>query len=93
VLELHGLGDLQEELLRLAATGRAGQMADAIDDEVVETFAIVGEPKVAARKIWERFGGLATSIAFFQQYDGTPDYWRPLFTELRDVLSAPVAAR
>jgi probable F420-dependent oxidoreductase len=89
VLELHGLSDLREELLRLAATGRADQMGDAIDDEVVETFAIVGEPKVAARKIWERFGGLATSIAFFQQYEGTPDYWRPLYTELRDLLSTP----
>jgi probable F420-dependent oxidoreductase len=86
VLELHGLGDLKTELTRLAATGRADEMPSAIDDEVVETFAIVGEPKVAARKIWERFGGLATSIAFFQQYGGTPEYWHPLYTELHDLL-------
>jgi probable F420-dependent oxidoreductase len=86
VLDLHGLGDLKTELTRLAATGRADEMPSAIDDEVVETFAIVGEPKVAARKIWDRFGGLATSIAFFQQYGGTPQYWQPLYSELHDLL-------
>jgi probable F420-dependent oxidoreductase len=88
VLELHGLGGLKDELHRLAAAGRAADMAAAIDDEVVETFAIVGEPKEAALKIHERFAGLATSLAFFQQYDGTPEHWQALYDELRQLQRA-----
>jgi probable F420-dependent oxidoreductase len=83
VLELHGLGDLRDELHRLAAAGRMADMADAIDDSIVDTFAIVGEPKQAAAAILERFGGLATSVAFFQQHGSSPEHWQPLYEEFR----------
>ena len=83
VLELHGLEDLRDELHRLAHLGRGDEVVDVIDDDVVETFAIVGEPAVAAKKIHERFDGIATSLAFFRQQGGTPEAWRPLYEELR----------
>lgn len=91
VLELHGLGGLRDELHRLAAAGRAAEMADAIDDSVVETFAIVGEPKEAALKIHERFGGLATSVAFFQMHGSTPAHWQPMYEEFRQLQAAAQA--
>ncbi len=44
VLDLHGWGDLQPELTRLSKEGRWSDMGDAIDDELLHAFAVVGEP-------------------------------------------------
>ncbi|MFC0435604.1 hypothetical protein [Kutzneria buriramensis] len=77
-----GLEELRDELHQLAAQGRGDEVVDVIDD-AVETFAIVGEPAVAAKKIHERFDGTATSLAFFRQQSGTPEAWQPLYEELR----------
>ena len=43
VLELHGWGDLQTELNTLSKRGSWDAMADLIDDEMLNTFAVVGE--------------------------------------------------
>jgi probable F420-dependent oxidoreductase len=90
ILELHDLFGLQSELHRLAANGRVSEMADVIDAEVLETFAIVGEPKEAAAKIWDRFGDVASSVSFYNTNVSDPAYWLPVVEELRDVM--PVRA-
>lgn len=41
-------------------------MPDLIDDTALETFAIVGEPHEVGRRLQDRFGHLATSIALYQ---------------------------
>ncbi len=41
VLELHGWGDLQSELHRLSLEGQWDTMGTLIDDEILETFAVV----------------------------------------------------
>jgi hypothetical protein len=56
VLELHGWGDLQTELHRLSLDGRWDAMADLIDDEILETFAVV-----ARRRTGRRVDGAATA--------------------------------
>ena len=43
MLELHGWGDLQTELNTLSKRGPWDEMADLIDDEMLDTFAVVGE--------------------------------------------------
>ena len=43
VLEHHGWGDLQPELTRMSKEGKWTEMADVIDDDVVRTFAAVGD--------------------------------------------------
>ena len=43
VFALHGYGDLHPELQRLARAGRWDDMSDLVDDELVETIAVVGE--------------------------------------------------
>ena len=43
VLELHGWGDLQTELNTPVQAGGWDEMADLIDDEMLDTFAVVGE--------------------------------------------------
>ena len=45
VLELHGWGDLQTELNTLSKRGAWDDMAALIDDEVLDTFAVVGRTR------------------------------------------------
>ena len=45
VLDIHGWGDLQDELIVLNRHHRTDDMAALITDEMVETIAIVGKPE------------------------------------------------
>jgi len=58
VLELHGWGDLQVELNTLSKRGAWDDMARLIDDEVLEAFAVVGEPDTVAAQVRSRYDGL-----------------------------------
>jgi probable F420-dependent oxidoreductase len=58
VLELHGWGDLQEELNRLSKLGKWVEMGERIDDEILAEFAVVAEPEAVGTKLLERYGGL-----------------------------------
>ena len=62
VLEHHGWGDLGDELNRLSKAGDWVKMGEAIDDEVVETFAIVADRDSIAAAVQERFGGLVDRV-------------------------------
>jgi probable F420-dependent oxidoreductase len=57
VLELHGWGELQNELNALSKQGEWVAMGDRITDEMLEEFAIVAEPQNVTKAIAERFGG------------------------------------
>ena len=63
VLEHHGWGDLGDELNRLSKAGDWVKMGEAIDDEVVETFAIVADRETIAAEVQRRFGGMVDRIA------------------------------
>ena len=65
VLELHGWGDLQGELHVLSKQGRWREMGDLIDDEVLHTIAVVGEPEAVAAELVARYGGLVDRITLF----------------------------
>src|SRR3954470_11864452 len=56
VFELHGWDDLQPELNRLSKLGDWVKMGDLIDDDVLDAFAIVGEPEEIPGKIKARVG-------------------------------------
>jgi hypothetical protein len=58
VLESIGRGELQTELNRLSKVGQWDEMGRRIDDEVLDAFAVVGEPHEIAAKIAQRYGGL-----------------------------------
>ena len=61
VLELHGWGDLQDELNRMSKEGRWAEMGDLIDDEMLETFAVVA-PSTRWPPSWSS-GGATCSTA------------------------------
>jgi probable F420-dependent oxidoreductase len=63
VLELHGWTALGEELHRLSLAGRWADMADAVDDEVLGTFAIVAEPDRVAAALIARYGGAVDRVS------------------------------
>ena len=62
VLELHGWGELQDELNAMSKRGLWDEMATRIGDEVLDAFAIVGEPDEVVPLLKIRFGGLVDRI-------------------------------
>ena len=88
VLELHGWGELQDELNAMTKRGAWDEIAGVIDDEVLHTFAIVGTPEEAIEEARGRYGDLATRISISVPDGADPDRWGALFERLRE----PVAA-
>ncbi|MBJ7337564.1 LLM class F420-dependent oxidoreductase [Mycolicibacterium sp.] len=68
VLDLHGWGDLHTELHRLSKSGDWSTMTGLIDDEMLRTFAVVGEPKDVGTAIVERFGELVDRFTLYAPY-------------------------
>jgi probable F420-dependent oxidoreductase len=62
VLEVHGWGDLQSELRALSLVGRWGEMHKLIDDDILDTFAVVAEPGLLAARIRKRYGDIFTRM-------------------------------
>lgn len=79
VLELHGWGDLADELHALSRQGRWADMAKAVDDEVLTTFSVVGPPEEAAADLVARYGDLLTRVTLYAPYDVTPGLAKRLF--------------
>jgi probable F420-dependent oxidoreductase len=69
VLDHHGWGALHEEAHTLTLTGRWAQLGDLLDDEVLNTFAVVGELAQVGRGLRERFGGVADRVMLSMPYD------------------------
>ncbi|MFD3454984.1 LLM class flavin-dependent oxidoreductase [Streptomyces sp. NPDC058691] len=69
VLELHGWGGLQEELHRMSLRGRWQEMGRLVDDDVLDAFALHGEPRAVGRAVRERFGGLCTRVSVSLSHD------------------------
>ena len=83
VLELHGWGDLQDELNTLSKRGEWVAMGDRIDDDMLETFAVVGSPEEVPALLVARFGDLVDRIMFYAPYRSDPDRWKGVLAEFR----------
>jgi probable F420-dependent oxidoreductase len=68
VLDLHGWGDLHTELHRLSRRGDWDTMTGLVDDTVLGTFAVVGEPSAAGAEIAARYGSLADRFTLYTPY-------------------------
>ncbi|TCN55817.1 putative F420-dependent oxidoreductase [Rhodococcus sp. SMB37] len=79
VLDLHGLGDLGDELNRLSKTaddGKWATMADLIDDGILALFAAEGAPAEAANMLFGRLGDIATRYTINNVGVQTPELQR-----------------
>ncbi len=83
VLDLHGWGDLQEELRAMTKRGEWDRMPELIDDELVQTFAVVGTPEEAVAEVKRRYGDIATRITLQVPAERDEERWHGLFDELR----------
>ena len=54
VLELHGWGELGDELKAMTKRGEWDKLGEMIDDEVLHRFAVVGAPEEAIAEVKRR---------------------------------------
>jgi len=85
VLELHGWGELGDELHRLSRHGRWHDMGAAIDDDVLHAFAVVAEPGAVAGELMRRYGDLFTRMSLYTPYAADPE----ITATIRTILNAP----
>lgn len=62
VLERHGWGALGDELTRLTKRDGWDALAELIDDEVLDAFAVVGSPEQVGQQLRARYGDVATRV-------------------------------
>ncbi|GJM37001.1 MAG: hypothetical protein DHS20C19_03680 [Acidimicrobiales bacterium] len=87
VFELHGYGDLHPVLNAMAKENRWDEMPALIDDELIETIAVVGEPHEIALKIRERLAGISDHVSLVNNRAPDPRH----FAEIVDGLTRPPA--
>ena len=73
VLEIHGWGDLQTELNTLSKRGQWVEMGTLIDDEILNTFAVVAAPEEIAPELGRRYSDVISRISFYTPLRGDPD--------------------
>ena len=83
VLEIHGWGGLQDELNTLSKQGEWAKMGTLIDDEILNTFAVVGEPESIAPELSNRYGDVIQRISFYAPYASDPDRWAAVMAALQ----------
>lgn len=83
VLELHGWGGLQDELNALSKQGKWVEMGTVIDDEILNTFAVVGQPGQIAPELHRRYGDVIQRISFYAPYRADPEPWMRVLADLK----------
>jgi probable F420-dependent oxidoreductase len=85
VLDTHGWGGLQDELNTLSKQGRWQEMGTLIDDEVLNTFAVVGPPESIAPELGRRYGDVIDRLSFYAPYQSDPERWLPVMDALKAI--------
>jgi probable F420-dependent oxidoreductase len=75
VLDLHGWGELQTELNAMSKQGQWQEMGTRITDDIVDAFAVVGEPEEIPKLILARFGDVMDRVSFYAPYKSDPERW------------------
>jgi probable F420-dependent oxidoreductase len=83
VLDLHGWGDLQDELNRMSKEGRWAEMGTLIDDEMLATFAVVAPLDEVADKLIERWSGVLSRLSFYTPYESAPGQFDEVIAALK----------
>ncbi len=82
-LRCHGWDALHEELNRLSKRGRWDEMAELIDDEVLETIAVVGPRATIAGRLRERLEGIADGVSLTHNRAPDPSQWADVVADLK----------
>jgi probable F420-dependent oxidoreductase len=84
VFALHGYGDLHDDLRRLARDGRWEEMGALVDDDLVRTIAVVGEPHEIAPAVRERLTGISDSVGLVNNRAPDPEHLAEVVAALHD---------
>jgi probable F420-dependent oxidoreductase len=84
VLELHGWAELGDRLHEMSRHGRWQEMGTIIDDDVLNTFAVVAEPGAVAAELLRRYGDVMTRMSLYTPYAADPAVIAQIVGDLRD---------
>lgn len=82
VLELHGWNDLHAQLNALSKQGRWESMGELISDEMLNTFAVVGEPEDIAPELHKRYGDVIQRISFDAPFKTDTQRWHKVLAAI-----------
>jgi probable F420-dependent oxidoreductase len=82
-LDCHGWGELHVELNRMSKENRWDEMSDLIDDEVLETIAVVGPRNEIAGKLNARLEGIADGVSLTHNRAPDPEQWADVVADLK----------
>ena len=82
VLEVHGWGDLQDELNAMSKRGQWAEMTDLISDELVEAIAVCAPIGEVAKRVRERCDGVVDRVSLVAHWSKDPDIWDDVLREL-----------
>jgi probable F420-dependent oxidoreductase len=85
VLEIHGWGALQDELNALSKRGEWEQMGMLVDDEILNTFAVVGGPDEIAPELDRRYGDVIDRISFSAPYESDREVWTGVMERIKQL--------
>jgi probable F420-dependent oxidoreductase len=70
ILELHGWGEVGEELTRLSKAGQWAEMDALVSDDMLHAFAIVAPPAQVPQLLAQRCAGLVNRVSFIAGQPG-----------------------
>jgi probable F420-dependent oxidoreductase len=84
VMQLHGWEEQAARLSALASRGQWGEMPALIDDQILATFSLVGEPAALAESLRERYLPYLDRLSLYLPFlPGQRDaFWSGLISEL-----------
>ncbi len=82
-LDCHGWGELHLKLNRMSKQGLWDEMAERIDDEILETIAVVGPREEIAGKLRARLDGIADGVSLTNNRAPDPAHWADVVAALK----------
>ncbi|MEM7094701.1 MAG: LLM class F420-dependent oxidoreductase [Actinomycetota bacterium] len=83
VLDHHGWGDAQGELNAMSKRGEWDAMAEVIDADMLNEFAVVAEPGEVAPKLKDRYSHLVDRFSFYAPYSANKELWGGVIADLQ----------
>lgn len=84
-LDAEGWGDLHDTWRTMSREGRWQEMGALVTDEMLERFAVVGEPKDIADKLVARFGDWADRISLMTTYMLAPEVAAEIVSDMKSL--------
>ena len=83
VLELHGWDEIHAQLNAMSKQGKWESMGELISDEMLNTFAVVGEPEQIAPELHKRYGDVIQRMSFYAPYKSDPQRWHQVLADMK----------